>query len=58
MRISIKSKITFLILLAATAFTAAQTAIIGGASFGDGNLQTKTYPSYSYVDYVRVWKSK
>lgn len=29
-----------------------------GASFGDGNFQTETYPSYSYVDYVRVWKSQ
>ncbi len=29
-----------------------------GASFGDGNFQTETYPSYSFVDYVRVWKSK
>ena len=28
-----------------------------GASFGDGNFQTETYPSYSCVDYVRVWKS-
>jgi beta-glucanase (GH16 family) len=28
-----------------------------GASFGDGNFQTETYPSYSLVDYVRVWKS-
>ena len=29
-----------------------------GAGFGDGNFQTETYPSWSYVDYVRVWKSK
>ena len=29
-----------------------------GASFGDGDFQNGTYPSYAYVDYVRVWRSK
>lgn len=27
-----------------------------GASFGDGDFSNETYPAYSYVDYVRVWK--
>ncbi|NDV61239.1 glycoside hydrolase family 16 protein [Puniceicoccales bacterium CK1056] len=29
-----------------------------GASFGDGDFQNGTYPSYAYVDYVRVWRSE
>lgn len=29
-----------------------------GASFGDGDFQNGTYPSFAYVDYVRVWRSE
>lgn len=28
-----------------------------GASFGDGDFRNGTYPSFAYVDYVRVWRS-
>lgn len=28
-----------------------------GASFGDGDFQNGSYPSFAYVDYVRVWRS-
>ena len=28
-----------------------------GASFGDGDFENGTYPSYAYVDYVRVWRA-
>lgn len=29
-----------------------------GASFGDGDFQNGTYPSFAYIDYVRVWQAK
>lgn len=29
-----------------------------GASFGDGDFQNGIYPSFAYVDYVRVWRSE